>query len=163
MPHEGIKKKICAFLDTPTEIFDQVILKSDIEKWKGKKDAKELARSYDFFIASAPLMSTIATLFGKILGPLGKMPDPKAGGVLMRWQEQDAKQLAERLKKTVRVKTKEASIKAAIGKESQDDNLLAENAEAVYNTILNALPKKKENLKSVIIKFTMSKPIRVKV
>jgi len=29
------------------------------------------------------LMSLVATTFGKILGPSGKMPNPKTGGVVM--------------------------------------------------------------------------------
>jgi ribosomal protein L1 len=91
------------------------------------------------------------------------MPDPKSGGVMMRYNEQDAKQLVERLRRTIRIKTKEASIKVVIGKESQKDEILAENAETIYNALLNSLTRKKENIKSVLIKFTMSKPVKVKI
>jgi len=90
LPHESTSKKICAFLETPSEIFDKVITKPELEKWKDKKKLKGLAKDYSFFVAIAPLMPTIAMLFGKTLGPLGKMPDPKAGGVLMRFNEQEA-------------------------------------------------------------------------
>ena len=163
MPNKGIDKKIGAFLETSSDVFDGVILKNEIDKWKEKKKAKELAKEYDFFVAAASLMPLIATYFGKIFGPLGKMPDPKSGGVIMRYNEQDAKELVEKLKRTVRIKTKEASIKIVIGKESQQDSVLAENAETIYNTLLNSLTRKKENIKSVLIKFTMSKPIKVSI
>jgi len=43
-----------------------------------------------------------------------------------------------------------------------DDNL-GENAEVLYNAVMNALTKKKENIKSVMLKFTMSKPIKIKI
>jgi ribosomal protein L1 len=44
-----------------------------------------------------------------------------------------------------------------------EDEKIVENALAVYNTVLAALPKAKENIKSVMLKFTMSKPISVKI
>jgi len=163
MPNKGIDKKIGAFLEASSDVFDGVILKNEIDRWKEKKKAKELAKEYDFFVAAAPLMPLIATHFGKIFGPVGKMPDPKSGGVMMRYNEQDAKQLVERLRRTVRIKTKEASIKVVIGKESQKDEILAENAETIYNALLNSLTRKKENIKSVLIKFTMSKPAKVRI
>ena len=39
---------------------------------------------------------------------------------------------------------------------------LAENASVIYNAVLNALPKKKDNIKNVMLKLTMSKPIKIK-
>lgn len=41
------------------------------------------------------------------------------------------------------------------------DEEIADNIISAYNTILNSLPKKKENVKSVMIKLTMGKPIKL--
>jgi len=38
-----------------------------------------------------------------------------------------------------------------------------ENFNVLYNGVVNALPKKKENVKNVMLKFTMSKPIKIGV
>ena len=40
---------------------------------------------------------------------------------------------------------------------------IVENVLAVYNAVINALPRKKENLKSILIKFTMSKPKKLEI
>jgi len=41
--------------------------------------------------------------------------------------------------------------------------MIISNVNAVYNAIVNSLPNKKENVKNVKIKFTMSKPIEVDI
>ena len=43
------------------------------------------------------------------------------------------------------------------------DEHLLDNLKAIYLDILNALPEKKENVRKVMIKFTMSKPIVVEM
>ena len=40
---------------------------------------KKLVKKYDFFLASGPNMPAVATTFGKVLGPVGKMPSPQLG------------------------------------------------------------------------------------
>jgi ribosomal protein L1 len=39
----------------------------------------------------------------------------------------------------------------------------AQNVDAVYHAVINALPKKKENLKNTMIKFTMTKAVKFEV
>jgi large subunit ribosomal protein L1 len=107
-------------------------------------------------------MPKIATQFGRVLGPAGKMPSPQLG-VLMSQDEAREKELAEKIRKTIRVKTKEPSIKVVIGKEKMPDQEIVENATAVYNAVSAALPKGRENIKSIMLKFTMSKPVKVKL
>ena len=41
------------------------------------------------------------------------------------------------------------------------DEEIVENILTVYRVIFDALPRKKEQIKSVLIKFTMGKPIRL--
>jgi ribosomal protein L1 len=61
----------------------------------------------------------------------------------------------------VKIKTKEASIKLPIGKQSMKDGEIIENILSVYNAVLKAMPRDKENIKNIEIKFTMTKPQKI--
>jgi len=161
LPHQLGKKKIAAFLEKKSPVVD-TITKEEFEDFKDKKKMKALVKEYDFFMASARLMPTVATTFGRILGPTGKMPSPQLG-VLMKEDDNSIKELIKKIESVTKVRAKEPSIKIAIGKQSNKDAELAENALAIYSEIFKNLPKQKENLKNVLIKFTMSKPVRVVV
>ncbi len=125
-----------------------------------KKAIKKIASETDFFIAQANVMPQIAATFGKILGPRGLMPNPKADCILQPTEE--ISQTVKRLEKTVRLETKnEPTIKAPIGSENMKDEEIAENALAVYNSLLPLLPEEKNNIKSIIVKLTMGKPAYV--
>ena len=52
----------------------KTITKPEFDKYKEKKELRNLVREHDFFIANAKLMPSVATAFGKALGPAGKMP-----------------------------------------------------------------------------------------
>ena len=160
VPHIPLERKICAFLDKPSNVFDYSITRADFDKWKDKKQIKKLGREYDFFASIPQLMPQLATVFGRVLGPLGKMPSPQIG-IITNQSEEALKELKEKMRKTVRVKAKEASLKVMIGKEDMKTEELAENAFIIYNAVINALPKKKENVKSVLLKLTMGKPARI--
>ena len=41
------------------------------------------------------------------------------------------------------------------------DEEIAENIFTIYNQLIHVLPKEKHNVKNVIIKLTMGKPIKV--
>ncbi len=152
-------KKICGFLTKKTKIID-TITEIEFDKYKTPADMKNLAAKYDFFIAAAPLMSKIATKFGRVLGPSGKMPSPQAG-IMPVDNEESIKAMIEKMKSLVRVRTKEKSIKIPIGKEDMSDAELKQNIESAISGIENILPKKKENIKNIMIKFTMTKSIKL--
>ncbi len=123
-----------------------------------KSKIKKLAETTTFFLAQSTIMPQVAATFGKILGPRNLMPNPKAGCVIPPTAE--IKPAIDRLQKTVRLETKnEPVIKAVIGIESMKDEELVENAFAVFSTILHMLPQEKHNIKSVMVKLTMGKPI----
>ena len=161
MPHQIREKKVCGFLNAKSELV-KTITKLEFPKYKEKKDLKRLIKDFDFFIASATLMPSVATTFGKVLGPSGKMPSPQLG-VLMQESEVNIKALLEKISKSAKVKVKEASIKLAVGKESMKDDQLVDNISAAYKGIVEALPTKRENVKSVMIKLTMGKPVKVEI
>ncbi len=107
-------------------------------------------------------MPAVATTFGKILGPAGKMPSPQLG-IVMSEDEKVIKDTLQKIAKAVKIKVKEASVKLSVGKEGMKDEEIIANAEAVYSALVNALPIKKENVKNTMIKLTMSKPIKVEI
>src|SRR3989344_1563436 len=100
--------KVCAVVEADLEkkakeAADFVINKNDLLKLNAKEISK-VAKEYDIFIAQSSLMGQIATVFGRILGPLGKMPNPKAGGVLM--PDSNINATVSRFKKGLRIKNK---------------------------------------------------------
>jgi ribosomal protein L1 len=161
LPHEVKKRRVCAFL-TKNSSFIDTITQKEFEKYKNKKELKKLIKKYDSFISVAGLMPAVAVTFGKVLGPAGKMPSPQLG-ILPSEDEKVIKDLLGRINKIIRIKSKEASLKISIGKESLKDEEIKENILATYNAVFNALPRQKENIKSVLIKFTMGKPIKIKI
>jgi len=160
-PHKIKDKKICGFLTKKTESVD-TISQNEFQLYKDKKALKKLVKKYDSFIAAAALMPSVATVFGKILGPAGKMPSPQLG-VVMQENDKNIDELVHKIERSTRIKMKEASIKLSIGKEKMKDEEIIENLMSAYQTITNALPTKKENVRSVLIKLTMSKPIRLEI
>ena len=161
IPHKIKEKKVYGFLTKKTSLVNS-ITQLEFAKYKDKKALKELVKKYDFFIASAPLMPSVATTFGKSLGPTGKMPSPQLG-VLMKEDDPAISALLEKIGKSIKIRVKEASVKVSIGKESMSDAQIIENAEAFYTGLVAVLPTKKENVKSIMVKLTMSKPIKVEM
>jgi len=159
VPNKVKDKKIAGFLEKKSKLIES-ITKEEFASFKEKKDFKKLVRGYDFFIANAKLMPAIATTFGRSLGPAGKMPSPQLG-ILVSEDEKAIEDLVKKVDATVKVKVKEPSIKIAIGLESLTDEQIMRNALTVYHKIIDTLPRKKDNIRNVKIKFTMSKPILV--
>jgi large subunit ribosomal protein L1 len=161
VPHKAKEKKICAFLEIKNNNVD-TITKSEFKKYSTKGEIKKLARKYDFFIAQASLMPLVATTFGRALGPTGKMPSPQLG-ILMNVDDRAITELKVRINNSVKIRTKEASIKVPIGRQSMKNEELVENIITVYNALLKVLTKGKENIKNMEVKFTMTKPQKIKI
>jgi large subunit ribosomal protein L1 len=161
VPHKVKDKKICGFLEIKNNLVD-TITKSEFKKYSTKQEVKKLANQYDFFIAQASLMPLVATTFGRALGPTGKMPSPQLG-VMINVDDKQVKDLIERINTSIKIKIKEASIKVSIGKQSMKDEEIIENIVTVYNAVLKAMTKGKENIKNIEVKFTMTKPQKIKV
>ncbi|MDZ4226483.1 MAG: hypothetical protein U1B79_00020, partial [Candidatus Pacearchaeota archaeon] len=69
----------------------------------------------------------------------------------------------KKINNSLRIRIKEASIKLAIGKQSMKDEEITENVLSVYNAVMKELPKGNENLRNIELKFTMTKPEKIKI
>jgi len=104
------------------------------------------------------MMAKIATKFGRVFGPMGKMPSPQAG-IIPQESDEAIKAMLEKMGKAIRVKNKEASIKLGVGKASMSDEVLEENINSVISGLKKLLPRGNDNVRDVLIKFTMTKPV----
>jgi large subunit ribosomal protein L1 len=161
LPNKIKDKKIFGFFEKENKAFEG-INKDQFIRYKEKRDVKKLVKSYDFFIANAKLMPAVATNFGRILGPAGKMPSPQLG-IISNEEEDLIKTLIDKINKSVRVIVKQPSIKIGAAKLSLENDKIAENLVAVYTKILENLPKGIDNIRNVKIKLTMSKTVAVKI
>jgi large subunit ribosomal protein L1 len=141
-------------------VCDKVIKEDEIMDYKDAKKAKALAKECDYFIAQANLMPKVAQAVGKVFGVRKKMPDPKMGCVVPPGA--DLKSLKERLAKSILVDNRKSmNIQCYIGKEDQPEEELIDNIELLLKSIIEHLPSEGQNVKSVNLKLTMSKPVRL--
>ena len=161
VPFKIKDKKVAAFLESKNPNVDTITFE-EFKKYNDKKKLKQLVKKYNFFISQASLMPKVATTFGRILGPAGKMPSPQLG-IILNANEKSINEIKEKVNNSVKIKVKEASIKMAIGKQNMKNEEIIANINTVYKEIIKALPKDKENIKNVEVKFTMTKPIKINI
>ena len=161
LPYKVKDKKICAFFEVKNKDVETVT-KSEFKKYSDKKEIKKLVKRFDFFIAQASLMADVATNFGRVLGPAGKMPSPQLG-IVVNADEKSIADLKKKINNSVKIRTKESSIKLAIGKEDMKDEEIIENIMQVYNTIIKSLQRENDNIKNIELKLTMTKPVKINV
>ncbi|MDP4039601.1 MAG: ribosomal L1 domain-containing protein [Candidatus Pacearchaeota archaeon] len=160
VPHKIKDKRVCGFLTKKNDLI-KTITKPEFAKYKDQKDLRGLVRNYDFFIAHASLMPAVATTFGKALGPTGKMPSPQLG--IISEEENAVKEVLDKISKAIKMRAKESSIKFAVARSDMSNEEIIENITAAYRGVVDSLPTKLENVKNVMVKFTMTKPIGVKI
>ncbi len=161
LPYVPKRRKICVIADSLTpeikKLNDEdvsILRKEDIEGI-GKREAKKIAKKYDFFLAEAPLMTLVGRFLGRALGPRNKMPKPipPAG---------NPKPMIDRAKKTVRFAVKNSPvIHVLVGNESMRDEEVAENVLAVYEKVKSLLPKGEAQIKNAYLKLTMSRAVKI--
>ena len=114
---------------------------------------------FDVVIATPDMMGVIGRL-GKVLGPKGLMPNPKAGTVTMdvtkAIEELKAGKIEYRLDKT-------NIIHCPLGKASFGAEKLQENYSTLYDAVLKAKPAaaKGQYMKSIIVTSTMGPGIKI--
>lgn len=161
LPYKIKDKKVCGFLEHKSDLV-KTITKPEFAKYKEKDALRHLVKEFDFFISNAKLMPAVATTFGKALGPAGKMPSPQLG-IIMEEKPEIINPLLEKISKSIKIRLKEASIKVGMGNEGMKDEEIMKNINTIYKLIVDALPKKADNVKNVSVKFSMSKPIGVEI
>jgi len=124
--------------------------------------AKRIQDGFDDFdvaIATPDLMSVVGQL-GRILGPAGKMPNPKVGTVTM----DVAKAVEESKSGKIEYRTdRTAIVHVVIGKASFENRQLLENYAAVVEELIRAKPSaaKGRYLRSITIASTMGPGVKV--
>ena len=161
IPHKSKEKRIAGFFETKSDFVDTITF-DKFKVYNDKKKLKQLVNKYDFFIAQAKLMPKVATTFGRVLGPAGKMPSPQLG-ILLNADEKSINDIKAKVNTSVKIRVKEASVKIAVGKQSMTDEQIIENINSIYSELIKALPRDKENIKNIEVKFTMTKPVKIKV
>jgi large subunit ribosomal protein L1 len=114
---------------------------------------------FDVAIATPDMMPVVGQL-GRILGPQGKMPNPKVGTVT----EDVEKAVQESKSGKVEYRTdRQAIVHMAIGKASFDGDKLLDNYSAVIDEIIRAKPSgsKGKYIRSATLATTMGPGVRV--
>ena len=131
------------------------ITKEHIEQFK-KSEIKKLSKEYDYFLCEPQLMILVGKVLGRYLGPKGKMPKILPPNT-------EPKNLVDNLKKSIKIKTGQSSIQTFVGKEDMDDEKIQKNIEKVVEEVKKSLPKGEGQIKNILLKLTMSKPIKISV
>ena len=114
---------------------------------------------FDIAIATPDMMPVVGRL-GRILGPQGKMPNPKVGTVTM----DVAKAVEESKAGKVEYRTdRTAIVHMVVGKTSFDDDMLLGNYQAIIEELIRAKPSaaKGRYIRSIVIASTMGPGIKV--
>lgn len=116
---------------------------------------------FDTTVATPSMMGKVGRL-GKILGPRGLMPNPKAGTVV---QGEDLPRVVDELK-AGRVEfrlDRTANLHVPIGKASFETQQLYENMAALVDTVLRVRPASAKGIyiRKVVVTSTMGPGIRV--
>jgi large subunit ribosomal protein L1 len=156
---KGRENKVIVFADDRSLVSRaqaagaKVIQSSEIPAMSN--DRVKLAELLDHELLAQPnLMPQIAKGLGQFLGPRNKMPRPAAGA--------DIGTLIGNMSKMLFVRSKGKylpTINCAIGTEKMDVNQIAANIDEVVGSFTKKLGK--QHIKSVYVKMTMSKPLRL--
>ena len=134
---------------------DLVMDPSQLENYGGsKRDAKKLARAYDFFLADTALMPRIGKVLGQALGPKGKIPTPVP-------PNSPIEAMINRTRTAIRVRSRGSlGVMAKVGDSKLSEAQLAENIVALVNAVSRKLPNGDKNIRTIMIKTTMGKPAK---
>ena len=128
---------------------EDLVAKIQGENWFG----------FDVVVATPDMMGLVGRL-GKVLGPKGLMPNPKAGTVTM-----DVKKAIDELKagKIEYRLDKTNIIHCPLGKASFGAEKLMENYTTLYDAVLKAKPAaaKGQYMKSIVVTTTMGPGIKI--
>ena len=123
------------------------------------KRVEEGFTDFDVAIATPDMMPVVGRL-GRILGPQGKMPNPKVGTVTTTCARRSASRRAGKVEYRT---DRSAIVHLSIGKTDFEERALLENYAAVIDEVVRAKPAaaKGRYLRSITLATTMGPGIRV--
>jgi large subunit ribosomal protein L1 len=129
-----------------------------------EKVQKEGFLDFDVAIATQDMMAQVSRL-GKVLGPRGLMPTPKAGTVVPATGDLTAAVREFKAGKVEYRSDKTGQIHAGVGKMSFDEQKLVENVNVFVEQVRNAKPSgvKGNFINGVVISATMSPGIKLAI
>lgn len=135
---------------------DRVIEPDELVKiGNNKREAKKLAKSYEIFLAETSAMTIVGKVLGQYLGPRGKMAIPLPFNAPIE-------SMVGRLRSSIRVRLRrQLMIGTKVGYEDMKDEQLAENMLTVLNLVETKLPNGEKNIRDIIVKFTMGRPVKL--
>ncbi|MCY4491939.1 MAG: 50S ribosomal protein L1 [Thaumarchaeota archaeon] len=134
---------------------DAVVGTEDLDKFAtNKRESRKFINKYDFFLADTQVMPLVGKTLGQLLGPRGKMPTPVPFNAPIE-------SFLARFRSSIKVRTRASlSMSCKVGDESMTDADLAINAHAVLSAVEKKLPNGEKNIKRVMVKTTMGKPVK---
>eukprot|EP00389_Voromonas_pontica_P005908 GDKH01008858.1.p1 GENE.GDKH01008858.1~~GDKH01008858.1.p1 ORF type:complete len:232 (+),score=80.13 GDKH01008858.1:45-698(+) len=122
---------------------------------KNRKQVKKLARKYDGFLASQPLIPQIPRLLGPGLSKAGKFP------AVITHNDKIEEKMNE-LKQTIKFQLKKVlCMGVAVGNVGMTPDELRQNINLAINFLVSLLKKNWNNVKSLVIKSTMGPAQRI--
>jgi large subunit ribosomal protein L1 len=161
LPHPFSKQpSICVFaggdiaLRAKKSGVDRVVEPDELDKASSqKRQMKNIAKGYSFFLAETSLMPKIGKALGQYLGPRGKMPMPVPPNAPIEG-------MVKRFRSAVRIRSRrQLAVAGKVGDVKLSDKDVAENAMAVMGAVEKNLPSATNNINSVLLKMTMAKPV----
>jgi len=153
--------KVCIMADAAHEkaATDAGIDKLNVEDLKrlgkDKKKIKKMCHTYNAFLASDSLIKQIPKLLGPQMSRAGKFPTAVKPG-------QDLGECVNELQSTVKFQLKKVlTLGTVVGHVNMTPEELRGNIMMSLNFLVSLLKKNWQNLKSVSIKSTMGKPVRI--
>jgi large subunit ribosomal protein L1 len=162
LPHPATKEAKVCFIGTgdlavraKSAKANLVMDPSQLENYAGsKKEAKKLARTYDFFLADTALMPRIGRILGQALGPKGNIPTPVPPNA-------PVEAMIQRMRTAVRVRSRGSlGVAAKVGDSSLSEANLADNILATVQAVSKKLPNGDRNIRTIMVKTTMGKPAK---
>jgi len=134
---------------------DAVIGTDELDKFAtNKRESRKFINKYDFFLADTQVMPVVGKTLGQLLGPRGKMPTPVPFNAPIE-------SFLQRFRSSIKVRTRASlSMACKIGDESMENADLATNAHAILSAVEKKLPNGERNMRRIMIKTTMGKPIK---
>lgn len=156
----GVSKKVIAFCQS--DVAPQALAAGAV-KAGAEELVAEIEKGWmDFDVAVAsPDMMRIVSKLGKVLGPKGLMPSPKAGTVTTNIPEAVKEYSAGKVEYRA---DKAGNVHAVIGKMSFPTNHLVENLDHFIHTIEKARPSTTKGIyiKKITVSGTMTPGVQVK-